>query len=128
MIRIIAGAAFVDDGPKRRVLTPDDGPVSLSDALETRFVKLGVAKYVDDTEAPAAPKVDKSEKPADVVEDSDDPMDDDDGYGSMTIDELRAECDERGIGYGKRANSAQLIRLLEADDEPPAIDALGAES
>lgn len=136
-ICVTSGSIVVNDGAHgSRVIRPADGSVRLSKKLEARFVQLGAARYVDANgkvddgnsadETPDAPSAGNAPK---LLSD-DDPVDDknDAIYSGMTVDELRAECDERGITYHKRAGKNTLIGLLEADDEPPAIEAHGIDS
>lgn len=38
-------------------------------------------------------------------------------YSEMDLDELKAECKDRGIKFSKKAKKPELIELLEEDDE-----------
>lgn len=125
MIRILAGEGIYSDGRNRRVITPDDGPVRLPRHVEQKWVDQGVAAYVDEpSEEPiAAPEEELDEDAEDYYGDEGEAPD----YEDMTIAELRAECEARGIGVRKRERKDELVARLRADDEPPAFDALEAE-
>lgn len=50
-------------------------------------------------------------------DDEEEEEEDEPDYESMTLAELKEECEERGIKVPKKAKEAALIELLEADDE-----------
>jgi hypothetical protein len=96
-----------------------------------------VGRYWQDEapEPPVAPPADEGAQPDEEVEpdapdDTDEPNGDvdepngdvgvegaeDAAYESMTVAELKAELDTRGIDYASAARKADLIDLLEQDD------------
>lgn len=50
-------------------------------------------------------------------EEDEDEEDEEEDYSEMSIDELKEECKDRGIKVGKKAKKADLVALLEEDDE-----------
>lgn len=123
MIRVKAGFVTYHNGRKRVVVKPADGPVSLSPALEERFVNQGVAEYVgaakDEPEDAPEPEQDATEPEDEEPEDA--------GYDDLTIKELREEWKSRGMKPLSRATKDDLIKGLLEDDEAMGFNALEAE-
>lgn len=151
MIKIIAGIAIDSTGNETRVYRPSDGAIEVAPKLESLWVAQGVATYIDETEGETAPddiieetdgetddgeaETVESDEDIDEVEAVDEDVAGDDlddeiepvDYSSLSSAELKQECDERGISYGKKASRTALIALLEESDEQPVIEVVEAE-
>lgn len=66
---------------------------------------------------PAPPPVDESEQVEPVKADDDSDDDDGDTYEDMTIAELRAEAEKRGLDHTGVSLKSDWVKLLENDDE-----------
>ena len=125
-VRIKSGIVTWNDGRRRRKATPKDGPVTATPKAEARWVERGIAEYVDAQHAVPVHGAYAAQQPTDDAEMTE-------LYEAMSAADLKAECDRRGIPYRAKATKAELVELLEeadaedADEEPPAFDALGAE-
>lgn len=125
-IQVIAGVAIFNDGKHCQTITRNDGPVTLPAEKERMFVAQGVAEYVDAYQLPAeVADVDPVEIVEEVQTDATDETPS--TYETMSLNALKKECKARGLSFKSRASRGELIELLNADDEPPAIDALGVE-
>ena len=121
-IQVIAGVAIFNDGKHCQTITRNDGPVTLPAEKERMFVVQGVAEYVDATRPPV--EVVETVDPVEVVE-TVETVDESPTYETMSLNALKKECKARGLSFKSRAGRDELINLLTADDEPPAIAALG---
>ena len=135
-IKLIKGfASYYDESSRRIRITTDSGPVTLPADVERAWVARGVAEYVDakpESKSPAsADEPDEAVAAAgteDGAEDAPEPdAEEDAGYEELSLGELKALCDERHIAYKAKTTKADIIALLEKDDEPPAFDAFEAE-
>ena len=113
MIRITKSNVLWFDG-RRTHLMPAGSEFRADDALEARWVAEGVAEHVDGG-APATAPV----EPAPDAEPAPDLAD-------MTKAELVRLAESRGVVVG-RMTKAQLVKAIEASDEPPAINAAEVE-
>lgn len=107
MIRITNGTYGHRDNGRTVPLTPESGPVELDKATEDRLVSLGVAVFVD-AEAPAGKA---------PITDPESP------YIGKSAKQLRATLAERGIKAPSKAKVAELIAMLEKDDDATSMDA-----
>lgn len=124
MIRIKRGTFGWFDG--RRVIPKnvESGPFVADRDLEARLVAKGMAEYVGEAPAPAAPAVETSD-PTPEPETATDAADKAD-LASMT----KAELEELAKSYGipvARKTKAQLVRAIEESEEPPSLSASEVE-
>ncbi len=143
-IRVIAGTIAYKDGRRQRMATCHDGVIVLPPELEARFVKRGVAEYAEEVEQMAADEVTEdaaTEAPDEVTEEEADtseeeqgeqdgkavPFDDGIDYNEMSVSELKAECDARGLAYKPKASKTALVAILEEDDKVPELEAMEVE-
>ena len=95
----------------KEVKAPQEAPVELEVAGE--YIPIQEVE-VNDTEQPGATEAEAEEAEDEEVEDEEvDYID----YETATVKDLKEELDAREIEYNPKATKADLIALLEADDE-----------
>lgn len=138
MIEIIVGTFGYYNGRKVIPITKEDGPQQLDPELETRLVKQGVAKYVDEQPVAPTPAEKPGREPEAALETGDAPADPE--YDeNMKLDELKEVAAAYGVDASAMRKKADVIAAIEeakaaadeaADDgqsddgeEPPQIGA-----